>query len=211
MAGLPALLQLPILPREDPRLQPLRTGLPLDDISGGIPRGTLTELSGRTSSGLTSLLLFLLRKATSEEECCALIDAADVFDPESAAGAGVHLPHLLWVRCGGNVEHALKATDLLVRAGGFGMVALDLSGTPDRVSRRIPLASWFRLRHGAEQSGAALVVAAGQTQASSCSRLQLEFQQRKGIWSPKLLRGFEAEAVSKKRCHLQAASFTVCR
>jgi len=55
----------------------------------------------------------------------------------------VQLPHLLWVRCAGNAEKALKATDLIIQAGGFGVVALDLAGVAPRDARRISLASCF--------------------------------------------------------------------
>ena len=51
--------------------------------------------------------------------------------------AGIDLKQLLWVRCGKNAEYALKATDLVVQAGGFGMVVLDLEGVPAREARRI--------------------------------------------------------------------------
>ena len=47
--------------------------------------------------------------------------------PAPAASAGVELSKLVWVRCGGNAEHALRAADLLIQAGGFGVVALDLA------------------------------------------------------------------------------------
>src|SRR5580658_3818020 len=88
----------------------------LGELLGGIPRGTLTEISGPGSSGRTSLLCGLLAAATAGDEFCALIDASDAFDPVSAAeGAGVRLSQLLWVRCGGNAEHAMRAADLLTQ------------------------------------------------------------------------------------------------
>jgi recombination protein RecA len=79
------------------------------------------------------------------------------FDPVLAVEAGVDLDRVLWVNCGGNAQHALKSTDLLIQAGGFGLVVLDMADTADAITRRIPLASWFRLRHAAERTGAALV------------------------------------------------------
>src|SRR5579884_2240834 len=89
---------------------------------GEVPRGALTEITGPVSSGRTAFLHALLAAATAEEEYCALIDADDAFDPESASAAGVRLSQVLWVRCGGNVEHAFKAADLLAQGGGFGFV-----------------------------------------------------------------------------------------
>jgi hypothetical protein len=138
-----------------------------------------------------------------------MVDVQDTFDPQSAAAFDIQLTHLLWVRCGGNVEHALKATDLLIRAGGFGMVILDLTGAPYASSRRIPLTSWFRLRHGAGQSGAALIVTAQDIHAGSCSQLQIELRQDQAIWSGKLLRGMIALAGLRKRSQMRMASFRI--
>jgi len=201
------------VPEDAPALrEPLSTGCKtVDEISGGIPRATLTEIAGNASSGRTGLMWSLLRQATGAGEFCVLVDVQDTFDPASAANAGIQLARLLWVRCSGNLEHALKATDLLTRAGGFGAVVLDLSGTPDRITRRMPVASWFRLRHGAEQSGTALVVISEQIQAGSCSRVQIEIRQERCLWSAKLLGGIAASAGLRKRSHARTASFVVSR
>ena len=55
--------------------------------------------------------------------------------PLSAAAAGVRLDRLLWVRCAHNAEHALKAADLLIQGGGFGLVVMDLGDTPPAIAR----------------------------------------------------------------------------
>ncbi len=94
-------------------------------MAGGLPQGCLTEVYGPASSGRTSLMLAAMAQSTGRENVCALVDASDAFDPASAAAAGVRLERLLWVRCGGNAEHALKAVDLLVQGGGFGLVVSD--------------------------------------------------------------------------------------
>ena len=72
----------------------------LDALTGGLPRGSLTEICGPASSGRTTLLVAALAAATQRGEACCLIDATDAFDPLSAAAAGVELAQLLWVRCG---------------------------------------------------------------------------------------------------------------
>jgi len=187
----------------------LPTGIPAIDrlTSGGIPRGTLTEICGPVSSGRTSFLFALLGHATRHGECCAWIDTAGTFDPQSAAEAGADLSRILWVNCAGNAEHALKAVDLLTQGGGFGLVVLDMADTPDRDVRRISLASWFRLRHAAERTGAALIVAETSINAKSCSALQIEMKKRRPVWVGKLLRGIRAEAESRKHYHAQSAEF----
>ncbi len=161
-------------------------------LCGEIPRGTLTEICGPASSGRTSLVLRVMAQVTRRPEVCALIDAADEFDPACAAAAGVELRHVLWVRCGGNAEHALKAADLLVQAGGFGMVVLDLAGVAERDARRISLASWFRLRNAVEKTPTALVAVAREVNARSCSARQIELRPRTGKWTGNLLRRLSA-------------------
>src|ERR1017187_8144347 len=131
--------------RPEPERAP--TGIPeIDSATGGLPRGSLTEIVGPASSGRTSLMLSLLAAATARQEACALVDAGDAFSPHSAATAGVHLGSLLWVRCAHSAEQALKAADLLIQSGGFGLVVMDLGDTSPQTARRISLASWFRLR-----------------------------------------------------------------
>ncbi|SPF50303.1 RecA domain protein (modular protein) [Candidatus Sulfotelmatobacter kueseliae] len=72
----------------------------LDALTGGLPRGCLTEICGPASSGCTTVLLAALAAATRRGEFCAVVDASDTLDPHSAAAAGVELDRLLWVRCG---------------------------------------------------------------------------------------------------------------
>jgi RecA/RadA recombinase len=111
----------------------LSSGLPsLDRIIQGFPRGAISEIAGPESSGRATLVHSLLASAMAKLEVCAYVDAADAFDPQSAAAAGVLLPQLVWIRCGHDAEHALKSADLLLHAGGFGVVVLDLC----RVGRR---------------------------------------------------------------------------
>lgn len=148
-----------------------------------VPRGGLTEITGPESSGRTSVLCSLLAAATARQEVCALLDVQNAFDLRSASEAGVRLSQLLWVRCDGNVEHALKAADMLANAGGFGMVAVDMGDTPDQVVRRIPLAAWFRLRHAVENTRTALVSLAARTHAHPCSVLKVELRRERVEWS----------------------------
>jgi hypothetical protein len=84
-----------------PAPEMVSSGIPqLDLLTGGIPRGCVTEICGAASSGRTSVVLFALARATQRGEVCALVDASDAFDPASAAAAGMEMSRLLWVRCG---------------------------------------------------------------------------------------------------------------
>jgi hypothetical protein len=244
----------------------------LDEFTGGVPRGGLTEMVGPASSGRTSLMISLMASVTRRQEVCALIDVTDSFDPKSAQAAGVDLKRLLWVRCGKTVsgcefpvsktpqrtaerrpasmnsvappakniswsihenydarlrhailggchemvrerkvssyefpvsspnrtssistrnskletrnasskwtklDQALKATDLLLQGGGFGLIVIDLGDISIEQARRIPLTSWFRFRRVVENTATILLVVARDSCAKTCASLVLQLQ-----------------------------------
>lgn len=259
----------------------------LDALTGGVPRGGLTEMVGPTSSGRTSVMISLMAEITRRQEVCALIDVTGSFDPMSAEKAGVDLKRLLWIRTSGNreqankeqaktvtfaakpplpsgrppVDHgitngcfeatrgrrepalmnkiappakniswsihenydsrlrhamvsgngearqksatlttptaskpapmrvnaasvaeakkakwdrldqALKAADLLIQSGGFGLIVIDLGDIPAEQARRIPLTSWFRFQRAIENTPAILLVIARDSCAKTCASL----------------------------------------
>jgi len=147
--------------------------LSLDSLTGGLPRGCLTEICGSASSGRTTLLLTALAAATRRGEFCAVVDASDALDPQSVAAAGVQLDRLLWVRCG-DLEQVLRATDLLLESGGLGLIVLDLGDLPPQAARRIPLTTWFRFRRAVEHTPTILLAIERHPIAGSCSSLLLQ-------------------------------------
>jgi len=196
-----------------------------------LPRGSLTEIYGQASSGRTSLLVSILAEATSRQEICALVDSEDAFDPSSAAEAGVALDRLIWVRSAHNAEHALKATDLLIQGGGFGLVAFDLGDTPPQTTRRISMTSWFRLRRAVEHTPTVLIALGLQPNAKTCASLLVECRRERTAWSEavlapntesplgatsaqtiggpgRLLRGIAVRAISTHRSKVCSPAFT---
>jgi hypothetical protein len=152
----------------------LSTGVAaVDALVGGIPRGAISEIFGPASSGRTSFMLSLLAYATSHDEICAVVDTNDVFTP-AAAATTVDLDRLLWIRCAANIEHAFKATDLLLHAGGFGLVVLDLGDVAGKDARRIISSWWYRFRRTVENTPTAIIVIAEEACVRSCSSLTLE-------------------------------------
>ncbi len=126
-------------------------------LGGGWPRAALSEISGRRSSGRTAVVRAALEAAIAAGETAALVDVGGTLDARAApAGSGPALgPALLWIRC--RAAEALKAVDLVVAAGGFGTVALDLCDA----RLKIPDAAWVRLRHAARAQGTTVLVATG--------------------------------------------------
>jgi len=188
-----------------PRPEMLATGISeIDAMTGGIPRGCLSEIYGPASSGKTSVLMAIMAAATHRKEAGVLIDASDSFDPSSGAKAGIDFEKLLWVRCDAprcssvlsvledfnhgehkvtqrephsgefKLEQVLQATDLILQSGGFGLIALDLAGISDKFIRRIPLASWFRFQRAVEHTKTALLVITEIPCAYTCATLAMK-------------------------------------
>src|SRR3984893_13778872 len=118
---------------------------------------------------------------TAEGEVCALLDARDSFDPYTASAAGVELKQLLWVRCH-NIDQALRATDLLIQGGGFGLVAIDLGDVSPRIVRQVPLNAWFRFRRAVEDTPTILVVVEQEANAKTCASLVLQLKAKPAEW-----------------------------
>jgi hypothetical protein len=220
-----------------PAPEMVSSGIPaIDALTGGLPRGCLTEVCGPASSGRTALLLAALAAATRRGEFCAVVDASDALDPQSVAAAGVDLERLLWVRCSesspqrersprrhpstslragsdaekssqisqdsgdrvgrrvgrqfgqrnskspseNSLEQVLRATDLLLESGGFGLIALDLGDVPPQAARHIPLTTWFRFRRAIEYTSTILLVIEQRPIVGSCSSLLLELGRADG-------------------------------
>jgi len=172
----------------------------LDALTGGLPRGSITEIHGPASSGRSSLIASILAAATARQEICAYVDSSDAFDPVSAETAGVDLARLLWIRCGGHPEHALKTADLLIQNGGFGLVVLDLGDISTHIARRIPLASWFRFSRTIENTPTVMVMLERSHTVKTCAALTIEMRRECVMWSgapacSRLLRGARLNAV----------------
>ncbi len=161
-------------------------------LGGGVPRGQISELHGAASSGRTSLAQSLLASATAQGELAVVIDVLDRFDPAAAASRGVILEYLLWVRgemvwgdtplaldpawepsrpkagrpartrIGHAVDRTIKALNLVLSSGGFGLVIFDAADVPMRVLRQLPFTTWLRLHRVIEGSDTACVLLTGE-------------------------------------------------
>jgi len=166
-----------------------RTGIPEVDrlLNGGLPVGAISEITGPVCSGRTSLALAFIAQRTQDACVCAWVDANDTLDAESAAASGVSLKQLLWVRCRNasargkgqakpwtQLEQAVRATDLLLQAGGFATLVLDLGNVAPEHACRIPLATWFRFRQAADRTRCSLLVLGQQPFAQSSAAVVLE-------------------------------------
>ncbi|HLK12834.1 MAG TPA: hypothetical protein VKW76_15780 [Candidatus Binatia bacterium] len=145
-------------------------------LGGGLPRGRMTELVGPRSTGRTGLAAHVAASATRAGETIAWVDPADALDPEALAAAGVRLDRTLWVRPPAPLD-ALRAAEVLLGAGGFGLVVLDLD-TP-----RVPRERALRLARAAAATRSTLLVVAPERVAGSGAALALETTARRVRWS----------------------------
>src|SRR2546427_7199387 len=169
----------------------LSTGLPALDsaLGGGLPRGRITELAGPRSTGRTGLACAIAARATAAGETIGWIDPDDALDPEAVTATGIILDRTLWVRTR-NTADAFRAAEVVLGAGGFGLVVLDV----DR-GRATP-GVWPRLARAAERARATLLVVAARPGAGNLPALWPRLTARhrhlsRGAGRPLLLDGVD--------------------
>jgi recombination protein RecA len=77
-----------------------------------------------------------------------------------------------WAR----IDQALRVTDLLLQAGGFSTIVMDMGGIAPEYASRVPLATWFRYRAAVERSQAVLLVLTQYACAKSSAGLVLRLK-----------------------------------
>ncbi len=209
------------LTRKDARLS---SGIPALDtvIGGGIARGRISEITGNPGSGLTSLAASFIAIATRRGEVTAWIDPIGAFDPATIAAAGADLARILWGGADSPLidaaddsprfgmaarrrkrpsDAAIKTAEMILAAGGFGLVVIDLSARL-HTARPAPLANSIALRlaRAAERTGAAVLVIAANPMCGTFAVLSLVVGRSRPRFSrlapgaPVLFDGLEVEA-----------------
>lgn len=74
------------------------------------------------------------------------------------------------------IDQALRVTDLLLQAGGFSAIVLDMGSIAPEYASRIPLATWFRYRATAERTQASILLLTQYPCARSSAELVLRLQ-----------------------------------
>jgi hypothetical protein len=113
----------------------------------------------------------------------------ETFVPEQQRTAQTNLrtrPGKPWTR----IEQALRVTDLLLQAGGFSAIVLDVAGIAAEYVLRVPMATWFRYRAAAERTQASVLLLTQHPCVKSSGELLLRFQP--GETSPGEARNDEA-------------------
>ena len=181
-------------------------------LSGGLPRGQVSEVVGPASSGRTSVAWAALAAATQRGESVALIDTFDRFDPPTAHACGIELSKVLWVRgqavskttgaidpawlpgvravSGPGtfmervIDRAIKALNLVVQSGVCTLVVIDLIDVPATALRRLPASTWFRIERAIEGSDTVVLILAAMPIARSAGgrSIHLGGESQRVIW-----------------------------
>jgi len=187
----------------DPRRWLMPTGVADLDarLDGGFPRGHLSEVIGPRSSGRLALLVSAMAGATTRGEAVALIDPLDMFDPVSASASGIDFTRMLWVRGESSgsarlslsceygalqkaLDRGVKALNLALQAGGFGLVVLDMGEVSPQAITRLPYTTWLRLQRVMEGSDTACVLIGSEPIARSAGGVSVQLS-KSNAQSPK--------------------------
>ncbi len=183
---------------------------PIDALIGGLARGRISEITGPISAGQTTIAASFASAASGGGEVVGWVDVPGAFDPRSLEAAGADLARIMWVSFarktassrGGFIfkererRNELKAAEMLLEAGGFGLVVIDFG------AMRFPLSqsASLRLARAAERSGAAVLALAGNRVCGTFAALTLSMSKLRASFSrlgkdaPALFDGLRLEA-----------------
>lgn len=146
--GLGALFQGRAALKPARAVPPIPTGFAGLDrrLGGGLPRGTLTEITGRPTSGMTTLALKVMAQAQQQGAGLAYIDLPGTFDPDYADRCGVDVgPNALLLARPQIHTDALAISHGLVKSKSLGLVVVSFATDPLADPAQQPaLAAWLR-------------------------------------------------------------------
>lgn len=146
---------------------------------GGHPRNEVKGLA-EAVSGLLHPAAIAPRCAESQPKARAEQQPKDgakrktFVSPQQSRAVQTNLRTRPWTR----IEQALRVTDLLLQAGGFSAIVLDVAGIAAEYVSRVPMATWFRYRTAAERTQASVLLLTQHPCAKSSGELLLRFQPR---------------------------------
>ena len=117
-------------------------------------------------------------------------------------------PNKPWPR----IEQALRATDLLLQTGGFSVIVLDLGSVAPEAALRIPLATWFRFRAGADCTQASVLLLTQAPCAKSSAGLVLKMNAATAIpCEPTVFRGLTCRLEAVRERHPTTSNVVALR
>jgi hypothetical protein len=104
------------------------------------------------------------------------IPEREIFEPNPPRQLAPHRKPIVSGKPWSRMEQALRVTDLLLQAGGFSAIVLDMGSIGPEYASRVPLATWFRYRAAAEKSQASILLLSQHACAKSSAGLVLRLQ-----------------------------------
>lgn len=123
-----------------------------------------------------------------------LVDPVLVMPPvpaRSPSSQPTHVSRKPWL----SLDQALRATDLLLNAGGFRAIVLDMGEIHPEQARRVPLTTWYRFRLQVEKASVLFLLLTRLPCAGSCAVVSVGCDQAMAQWrqvagnGPSLLTG----------------------
>jgi recombination protein RecA len=175
---------------------------------GGHPRGEAKGMDAAVSRLLRPEMLAPRcaepqRRVRAERETFEPAQIARFVSSRKLGGKNTGRP---WSR----IDQALRVTDLLLQAGGFGAIVLDMGSlAPEHISR-IPLATWFRYRAAAERTQASVLLLTQYVCSKSSAGLVLHLQGGESMrQGTTVLAGFEQRIEVSRQMFTQTAEKVV--
>ena len=100
----------------------------------------------------------------------------EFFEPNPPRRLASHRKPIVPGKPWSRLEQALRVTDLLLQAGGFSAIVLDMGSIAPEYASRVPLATWFRYRAAAEKSQSSILLLTQHACAKSSAGLVLRLQ-----------------------------------
>jgi recombination protein RecA len=130
--------------------------------------------------GLSDAVSGFLRPEATAPRCAEpqrrVRSEREVFEPNSPRRSASYRKPMVSGKPWARIEQALRVTDLLLQAGGFSAIVLDMGSIAPEYASRVPLATWFRYRAAAEKSQASILLLSQHACAKSSAGLVLRLQ-----------------------------------
>jgi recombination protein RecA len=120
------------------------------------------DLPRGEAKGLSQAISGLLRPETIAPRCAEpqrrLRAQQETFEPSYQPNPKRGLQSTRTAKPWSRMEQAMRVTDLLLQAGGFSAIVLDMGSLAPEAVSRVPLATWFRYRAAAERTQSSIVL-----------------------------------------------------
>jgi RecA/RadA recombinase len=160
--------------------------LDLPPIKKGLHGGGFGSHPRNETKGLSESISSFMRPKTFAARCAepqrGVQSEQEIFEPNPRQPpTPSHRKSTLFRKPWTRIEQALRVTDLLLQGGGFSAIVLDMGSIAPEYTLRVPLATWFRYRAGAERTQVSVLLLTQCPCAKSSVELLLRFNSGEAI------------------------------